>query len=622
MVLNCDATGGLLNFPMVEEWKDKILHTKLAVNPKYPIVESEYTRDKQVSRILSPLTMAEMVSNKNTATDYRDFFSGFHASVREVFQNDTTERPLIIMTDCSVQLESGALLAFSSGEGMASTRIEYGNIVLLHLLYYDKVVSTVTSATSGVDVTESKKEAASHVLASLRMKIGIFLKECRSHVFRAPKHWMHTNHSSEFAGMKPRYEGMLMKVFDEATIEPKISVVIVQLSLVVAMLETEKFDSPSFYDTTEMKDCRGSLEVAAEERMLQNVNSFIRVESERLHIQSLEDVRARLDHSDVKRKYILLHEDIVKRAKTLMKGQCCAYLQSISVSNDAVNQMMGTVRCSITYGSSLRGDGAVMESWREGGLSLTVQLPHNGQEGIINSMYSPTVAAYLKRYWMGKFSLWCRGIVDVIETGMDMQIEANNQFSEGLIKNIKHNQGVYDHVSEPADYILHRYDDSDRSTKQFIHQYETVHGKIQELLSRRAKRQREGNLNAPLVVAAMPTEDELTQQAEEAETEPWKKRGRAPEFDNKLRSELVEVLHEDASLNNYSKKHKYIERYVGTSQISYPTFKNFMEDNVKSGSGLAPKHRLALQTFLDMKRQERVDSSTEPAASLPSSEDT
>jgi len=124
-----------------------------------------------------------------------------------------------------------------------------------------------------------------------------------------------------------------------------------------------------------------------------------------------------------------------------------------------------------------------MESWREGGLSLSVQLPHNGQDGITNTMYSPTVSAYLKKEWMGKFSLWCRGIVHLSETGLEMQIEANNQFSEGLIKNVKHNQDVYSHVSEPAKYILHQYDDSDCSTKQFIHQYETVHGRIQELIS-------------------------------------------------------------------------------------------------------------------------------------------
>ena len=343
LVLHCDATGGLLNFPMVEEWKDKVLHTKLAVNPKYVCLSGEYTRDKQVSRLLSAITMAEMVSNKNTAADYGDFFSGFLSSVRQLFKNERTEQPLIIMTDCSIMLESGALLAFSSGDGMVHTRIEYSNAVLLHLLHYDKLVSAITCDTLGVDELRKKKEAASIILASLRMTVGIFLKECRSHVFRAPKHWMRSHQRSEFATMKPLFEGLLSKVFEEVTKEPKISVVIAQLSLVVAMLETEKFECPSFYDTTEVKECRGELEEGAEERMLKAVDSFIRGESESLHIQSMEDLRARLDHGDMKRKHILLHDSIVERAKEVMKGQCCAYLHSFPVSNDDANQKVATV---------------------------------------------------------------------------------------------------------------------------------------------------------------------------------------------------------------------------------------------------------------------------------------
>lgn len=86
--------------------------------------------------------MAEMVSNKNTAVDYCDFFSGFLTSVRCTSSSDAaTKHPLFIMRDCLVPLESGALMAFSSNEGMANTRIEYSNVVLLHLLYFDKAVA-------------------------------------------------------------------------------------------------------------------------------------------------------------------------------------------------------------------------------------------------------------------------------------------------------------------------------------------------------------------------------------------------------------------------------------------------------------------------------------------------
>lgn len=304
---------------MIEERKSKLLHTKLAASPKHPLLAGEHTRDNQISCILSPTTMAEMISNKNAATDYHSFFSGFFQAAREALKSEETERPLICMADCSPQLQSGMLLALSSGDGMASTRIKYGNIVLIHLLHCDKATPDIASASSGVDVTEPRKKVASDILTSLQRQIGVFLKECKSHVCHAPSDWVHRNKSSELAGMKPRFEGALRSAFDKATEESNMSVVVVQLSLLAAVLETEKFESPSFYDTAEMKGSRGHVEHAAEERMLRDVDSLIHAEPKNLHIQSLKDVHSRLNESDVKRSRILLCDGIVERAKALMK---------------------------------------------------------------------------------------------------------------------------------------------------------------------------------------------------------------------------------------------------------------------------------------------------------------
>jgi hypothetical protein len=131
---------------------------------------------------------------------------------------------------------------------------------------------------------------------------------------------MHSNKSAEFSGVKDHFEDLLQKVFDEAMKEPKITVVIVQLSLVITMLETEKFCSQSFYDTTETKDHCGSLEEAAEERVLQAIDSFICVESQKLCIESLLEVHGCISASDTKRKCILLYEDVVDRAKRMNYG--------------------------------------------------------------------------------------------------------------------------------------------------------------------------------------------------------------------------------------------------------------------------------------------------------------
>jgi hypothetical protein len=34
LIINVDGMGGLLDFPMIEDSKEKILHTKMAVSPK------------------------------------------------------------------------------------------------------------------------------------------------------------------------------------------------------------------------------------------------------------------------------------------------------------------------------------------------------------------------------------------------------------------------------------------------------------------------------------------------------------------------------------------------------------------------------------------------------------
>lgn len=310
-----------------------------------------------------------------------------------------------------------------------------------------------------------------------------------------------------------------------------------------------------------------------------------------------------------------------------MKGQCCSYLQSISVSNNSASKMIGTIQCSVTYSRSSVGNTFEMEPWREGGFSVMTELPHNGLDGIKNPLYSPTVAKYLKQTWMGKFSLWTRGVVDLIETAMDMQIEANNQFCEGLFKNAKHNQDVYDHVSDAGKYILHRYNDSNKSAKQFIHQYETVYGKIQELMTRRAKRRRNdgegisaGHIASHQMIVENNgglTQDELTQQDQEEASEIWgrgAKGGSRLESEANLCQEVADSLKESIGNMNYSKWHQHLQDVIGAGHISYPTFKAFMENKHVSKRGLSEKHRAALQEFLG-RRQEIQQA--EPVASEP-----
>jgi hypothetical protein len=51
---------------------------------------------------------------------------------------------------------------------------------------------------------------------------------------------------------------------------------------------------------------------------------------------------------------------------------------------------------------------------------MSLELPHNGQDGIANPLCSPTMSTYLRDNWMRKFPLWSHGIVDLIEVAMDI----------------------------------------------------------------------------------------------------------------------------------------------------------------------------------------------------------
>jgi hypothetical protein len=464
----------------------------------------------------------------------------------------------------------------------------------------------------------SQRDVALDVLAALRHTVGIYLKECSSHVCRAPFQWVHNQKDNEIANSKSRFEELVRSIFYKVMHEPKISVAIVQFCVVVALLETEKFNSPSFDETMPTKDFSGPLEKAAEDRMLSDVDSFISTESEKLHIQSLNDVKDKLELPAVKKRHITLHIGIIERAKVFIKGQCRTYLRHVSDSNESPTQKMGVVRCSITYGRSLvvESGNEEMEPWFQGGFDLSLQLPHNGEGGITNPLYSVTLANYLRKYWMNKFSFWCRGIISLVEAGMQMQIEANNQSLEAIFKNVKHNTDVYNNVSEPGEYIIHRYHDIECCTRQFVHQYESVEGRIKEMMKRRERLR--GSFHSNNAVAGMATatatlpatQDEATQEIEDSLTEQWSRSGSSSEMEAKLRNELVETFlehRESVGGTSLKQKHEYLEASVGNKLISYPTFSQFMNNTQKNmqkyAGGLKNKHRQLLEAFVASKKK-------------------
>jgi hypothetical protein len=535
LIINVDTTDSLVNIPLVEGVTDKMLHTKVTV--------------RDTMGMNSPLTIAEMISNGNTGADITAFLQAFIRDAKDCHPEELPPRPLMCMTDCSPQLESAALAAFGP-EG--TSRIMYGNAVLLHLLHFDKAIANDPS---------TRVVAAKAIFSQLTLRIGIFLKERTSHVYRAPHTWMHRNKSNEFSKwQKARFESLLKASFASILRDDRISEAIVRWSVILAVLETPRFKTPSFSDTSDTHNGRNNKGRIMEMSHATAIDAFIQSESKQLHVDSLEDVATTL--LEVREdKHLILHEPIVAKAKSLLKHSC-VYLSTVC-TDDATNETMGTLCCSVVYGREIAG-GAVA-AMTEGGFNVGVKLPHNGDYGIKNPLYSPTVANYLRDTWMQKISLWSRGVVDLIESALDMEIEG--KISQESLEGIKHGPDVDDHFSDPSEYVLHRWKECQKSETKFTKDY----GQMQK---RRSLKKRK--------------HVEMSQDVLALETS--------------LRKGLFSIF-TALGLAHNTAAHARItsESLTNTDDIavmSYPTFNSFMNQKSQTRNGLKPQFRRSLQAFV------------------------
>ena len=235
LVVSADPSGGMLKFPFNEHMTDKILHTKVCISPKVVLLSLEHLDDDRKNRLLSPVTICELVSNKNTAVDIGSFYSAFRDSERELYPGEVPVKPLMFSTDCSPQLQSASLATFARCPTL--TRMQYSNVVLVHLQYFDSVAFTVQERGSA-----TLKLTAQMVMKSLdHYGIDVFLKECKSHVWRAPCHWVHTSKVPEIISERAHFGSMVSGLFKALLEYPNVTEAIASLAVVIAVLETEDF---------------------------------------------------------------------------------------------------------------------------------------------------------------------------------------------------------------------------------------------------------------------------------------------------------------------------------------------------------------------------------------------
>ncbi len=192
---------------------------------------------------------------------------------------------------------------------------------------------------SGLD-EKTHKEAANIVYNSLIRTIPVFLKECKSHVFRAPSSWVQRNKALGNKDSKDWFRSLLCGLFNSVLVKNRITVLIARLSVVIAILETETFflNEQTFFDGNSTPTEKPARDWIQQEIALANdLDLFIEDESKKFMLSSLEDVNRILRSPDMASNHINLHNEIIGRAKdTIAKKMCCVYLKSIASNNGSL----------------------------------------------------------------------------------------------------------------------------------------------------------------------------------------------------------------------------------------------------------------------------------------------
>lgn len=85
--------------------------------------------------------------------------------------------------------------------------------------------------------------------------IDILLKECKSHVFLAPTHWLQDkvrdSRCHDLSSLNADLFGDILKgLFDYILVIPSITEAIVRMCIVIAMLESKTIETPSYTDVS------------------------------------------------------------------------------------------------------------------------------------------------------------------------------------------------------------------------------------------------------------------------------------------------------------------------------------------------------------------------------------
>ena len=380
LVLNFDGTGGLVNFPCCQHFHQKILHFFLSVNPKFSLLHKDVSLERMSGQILSPLLIAERISNVNNGDSLHGFLQRVKDSLYEMLgdaQDVNLPNPLLGLTDCSAAVQAAFLMTFPGSERTKDHgRQSYANTVSIHCRYFDMIIfrhlSAANQRTDGIIeadyFNEDIKKTASTIITSMRRNCGMFLKQCRSHVFRAASGWPKHTLKVGLKGVpdaetKNRVMQILAANFTMLTAENSYTIALAKMSLLIALFQTEFFVCPQTFDRlSACQDHRSPTEIAIEESLHQSTTKFIEQLASSIQISSLAEVESKVFPAEkISSKYDPLWQTLVRQAQSHLEKSCCCYLldsseqtvgTSVSVSDqqpgDAVSSQ-GILCLSVVY---------------------------------------------------------------------------------------------------------------------------------------------------------------------------------------------------------------------------------------------------------------------------------
>ena len=658
LVLNFDGTGGLLNFPSCQHLNGKILHYFLSVNPKFALLDKTVSMERMSGQLMSPLLVAEHISNLNNGLTLHDFLKLIKDSLYRLVGAESSElpNPLLGLTDCSAAIQSAFLMTFPGTESETSScRIVYANTISTHCRYFDTLAFRYFRTSHGVTGDRTKnsqqqdtaiRESAVIVINSMRRNCGVFLKECRAHVYRAASAWPKLKLKVGPGGVsnsdvKSRIMRIIASNFHMLTKEKFFTIVIVKWALLVALFTVKSFACPKKFDQSSPRLAhRSQTELSEEDDNHDAVVNFIYQTACEIQINTLGEVEARVfPAKKISDQYDRLWETLVMKAETFLMNNCSCYLvlesdcnadTTITGNNPLVpvsQPSTETLCLSVVYSSwhtlvtestnNNSDNGEHQEEdkdgpdiltkddsksrptmFKQGGLRVPVTIPADKGTTIPNPLHSPAVAKYLTSTWSNQVPIWSHAIIFVLEQGMNMSLPGSNQGSEGFFCNAKHHTDIRKYTGSLAEYIKFRSEEMRREASRFAKETELLDDGVKLMVKRQLKK-KEGKATQnerEHLSPSLPENDLEEETLAIEQNEQWSSK-RQPLTSDHLRAILNGLPKEFTSGRGSSKAmHEAILSVVGEMKgLSYHTFNSFYGGKEKE---LSMTNRSLLTNFV------------------------